>query len=254
MSNKLKIEDALKTGYVRIFRTLKDWEWYTDIPCKVLYLHCLLMANHTTKSWKGEKIERGTFVTSYSNLAADTGLSVQEVRTAIKKLEKTENLTCTSTNKKTVVKVLGYCVYQNEKLKSNMHINIQSTCKQHTSNKQSTTTNNENNIEREYRENFEILIKYAEFKKAKSPVAYANKVMQSPCLDEVVKNIKIELENAQKIEEKKKKIEQEKEEEILKIEQKCKVENFTDDEIIQELRKFNAQNSKFKSPVIKNCE
>ena len=254
MSNKLKIEDALKTGYIRIFRTLKDWEWYTDIPCKVLYLHCLLMANHTTKNWKGEKIERGTFVTSYSNLAADTGLSVQEVRTAIKKLEKTENLTCTSTNKKTVVKVLGYCVYQNENLKSNMHINIQSTYKQHTSNKQSTTTNNENNIEREYRTNFEILIKYAELKKAKNPVAYANKVMQSPCLDEVVKNIKIELDNSKKLEEKKKKIEQEKIEEERKIRQGCNVSSFSDSEILEELRKFNEAKTAFKSPIVKDCE
>ena len=247
MSNKIKNE---KKGFIKLYRSLIDWEWFDDVPTAHLFVYCLCRANYENVVWQGKRIKKGSFVTSLKKLSIATGLSIQQVRTSLNKLKMTKEVTHQSTKQNTVITVLSFADYQES--------NTQITYNQHTNNTQSntqiTTDKEIKNIEREYRENFEILIKYAEFKKAKSPVAYANKVMQSPCLDEVIKNIKNELENAKKLEEKKKKIEQEKEEEILKIEQKCKVENFTDDEIIQELRKFNAQNSKFKSPVIKNCE
>lgn len=32
-------------GYIKIYRQLLEWEWYDDIPTKVLFIHCLLKAN-----------------------------------------------------------------------------------------------------------------------------------------------------------------------------------------------------------------
>lgn len=247
MSNKIKNE---KKGFIKLYRSLIDWEWFDDVPTAHLFVYCLCRANYENVVWQGKRIKKGSFVTSLKKLSIATGLSIQQVRTSLNKLKMTKEVTHQSTKQNTVITVLSFADYQES--------NTQITHNQHTnntqSNKQITTDKEIKNIERENRENFEILIKYAELIKAKSPIAYANKVMQSPNLDEVVKNIKIELENAQKIEEKKKKIEQEKAEEILKIEQKCKVENFSDSEILEELRKFNEKKTAFKSPIVKKCE
>ena len=74
-------------GFAKLYRKFLDWEWYDDIPCKVLYLHCLLQANHKDKEYRGNLVKRGSFLTSFDKLSKETGLSVKQVRTAQSKLE-----------------------------------------------------------------------------------------------------------------------------------------------------------------------
>lgn len=59
-----------------------------------------------------------------------------QVRTAIKKLKSTGEITCKSTNRNTVFTVVKYDLYQSD----NKQNNIQITDKQHTDNRQITTT------------------------------------------------------------------------------------------------------------------
>ena len=73
-------------GFVPIWRTLLSWEWYTDLKTFKLFMHLLLRANHETKKWHGIEIVTGTLISSRENLAKESGLSVQSVRTALKKL------------------------------------------------------------------------------------------------------------------------------------------------------------------------
>lgn len=255
MSN---INEKMQLGYIRLFRSMKDWEWFTDVNTAHLFVYCLLRANYSSLKWQGKTLKKGSFVTSLSNLADSTGLSIQQVRTSLKKLKSTQEITYTSTQRYTVVNVCNYSVFQNEKANINTNSitnsNKRITNEQHTDNKRITTDNKRNNIEREYRENFEILIKYAELKKAKNPVAYADKVMQSPNIEDVIKNCKVELENAKIFEEKMKKIEQEKIEEERKIQQGCRVADFSDEKIIEILKEFYEEKPIFKSPIVKICE
>lgn len=249
---KEKIKEKLLYGYIRLFRSFLDWEWYSDIPCKVLFLHCLLKANYEPKKWRGEIINTGEFDTSLPHLAEETGLSVQQVRTALKKLQSTGEISEKATCKKRTIKVRNYCIYQDKNLK----INRLATGKQQAGNRLATSTNKDNKIiiERELGKDFEILIKYAEYKRAKNPIAYADKIMKSDNIDEVIKSIKKELENAKKEEEKKKKLENEKLEEEKQIQESCKVEIFSDEEILEELKKAKGRNSHFKSPILKKYE
>lgn len=80
----------MKGDYIKLYRQLINWEWYSDIPCKVLFLHCLLKANFTAGKFEGKEIPAGSFVTSYSNLAKETGLTLKQVRLAINKLKRTK--------------------------------------------------------------------------------------------------------------------------------------------------------------------
>ena len=125
-------------GYVKLYRKLIQWGWYQDNVVKSLFLHCLLMASFKDFSWKGNQLKAGQFITSYKSLADELGFTVQQVRTAIKKLESTEEITSKSTNKFTVITVLNWDNYQIDDTDSNTVINNQITNNQQTNNNQIT--------------------------------------------------------------------------------------------------------------------
>lgn len=179
-------------GFITLHRKIIDWEWYDDVNTFKLFIHMLLKANHSGKQWRGIEIERGSFVTSISSLASETGLTSQQVRTSIKKLKSTNEITSQTTNRNTLIIVLKYSVYQDYDIDSNKQNNTpnnkQITNKQHSNNKQVTTTNNVNNDnndnstlkekntkkEKSYFENEELNQTFLDFiehrKKMKSPM------------------------------------------------------------------------------------
>jgi len=122
------------SGFITLHRKLLEWEWYTDINTKTLFIHCLLKANWEDKNWMGIEIKRGSFITSYESLSRETKLSIQNVRTCLSKLERTSEIVVKSTNKYTSLSIVKYDDYQDFEIKS--------TNKQQTTNKQLTTTNN----------------------------------------------------------------------------------------------------------------
>jgi hypothetical protein len=99
-------------GWLKLHRKILDWEWYGDINTMRLWIHILLKANHDDKKWGGKVIPAGTFITSYSSLAYETKLTVDEVRTSIRKLETSKNITRKSTNKYQAVTVANWEFYQ----------------------------------------------------------------------------------------------------------------------------------------------
>ena len=66
----------MDNGWIKIHRKLLEWEWYTDINVKVLFIHLLLKANHKPKSYRGIVIETGQVMTGLELLSKETGLSV----------------------------------------------------------------------------------------------------------------------------------------------------------------------------------
>ena len=117
-------------GYIKLYRKLIQWGWYQDNVVKSLFLHCLLMASFKDFTWMGNSLKAGQFITSYKSLADELGFSVQQVRTAIKKLESTEEITSKSTNKFTVITVLNWENYQIEDIVSNTVSNNPTTNEQ----------------------------------------------------------------------------------------------------------------------------
>ena len=99
-------------GHIKLHRALTEWGWYKDLPTCKLWLHVLLRANYKACEWKGIEIPRGAFATSYTELAAESGLSVQQVRTALGKLKKTGEITVETNRHYTVITVSKYDEYQ----------------------------------------------------------------------------------------------------------------------------------------------
>lgn len=103
----------MQKGYIALFRQFLDWEWFTDVNTCHFFQYCLLRANPKTKIWQGKKIKRGQFVTSLSTISEETGLTFMQIRTCIKKLESTGEITNETTNQNRVITIKNYNEYQN---------------------------------------------------------------------------------------------------------------------------------------------
>ena len=102
----------LENGFVKIYRSFLGWEWYDDINTSRVFLHLILTANYEDKEWHGITIKRGSRVSSWANLANETGLSVRQCRTAIHNLETTGEVTRSKSAKYTVFSIRNYDKFQ----------------------------------------------------------------------------------------------------------------------------------------------
>lgn len=123
-------------GWIKLHRQLLEWEWYKDQNTKALFLHLLLIANFKegTKVL-GFVLHKGQVITKLSKLSEETGLSVQQVRTALKHLLSSGEITQKVTNKFRIITVVNWAFYQ-----SGMDI---VTINQQANNKQSTSVDKE---------------------------------------------------------------------------------------------------------------
>jgi hypothetical protein len=125
------------SGWIKIHRQILEWDWYSDNNCFRLFLHLLLKANHKEKRFKGIELKVGSIVTSRDLLARETGLSSQQIRTALTKLISTNEITNVTSSQGTIIQIVSYEKYQ---VSTN-----EITNEQPASNQQSTTNNNVKN-------------------------------------------------------------------------------------------------------------
>ena len=110
-------------GWIKIHHNFLEWEWFHEEGMVRLFINLLLRANFHPKKWKGVDIRRGQLVTGRHQLSLDTGLSEQTIRTCLKRLEQTGEITLNATNKFTVITVSNYDIYQIDYLKINQQNN-----------------------------------------------------------------------------------------------------------------------------------
>ena len=104
--------------YIKLNRSILEWEWWSDINTYRVFTYMLLKANWKDGSFKGVSVPRGSFVSSLSKLSEVTNLTVNEVRTALNHLTKTGEITSTPHGKFTVFTVQNYCQYQDDNKES----------------------------------------------------------------------------------------------------------------------------------------
>lgn len=126
-------------GFVKLYRSFLDWEWYEDGPTKILFLHLLLKANYQDKKQQGVLVKRGQYMTSIQALSEETGLSVRQTRTALSRLEATNEVTQQVSPQGRIITVKNYNHFQemtnkmtnyrqtidkpSDKRSTNLHIN-----------------------------------------------------------------------------------------------------------------------------------
>ncbi len=101
-------------GWIRLHRSMLEWEWYDDVNTKSVFLHLLLTAALQPVRWHGIQIPRGGRFITRELLAKEVNLSEQKVRTALLHLQKSGEITITTQSKKTVVLVNNFDRYQTD--------------------------------------------------------------------------------------------------------------------------------------------
>ena len=79
-------------GWIKVERSILETDWYKDLATRVLWLHLQLTLGFT---------DTDELVTTLSTLSKETGLSVQQVRSAIRKMLDNKQITNKTTNKNT---------------------------------------------------------------------------------------------------------------------------------------------------------
>lgn len=128
-------------GFIKLHKKMLKWEWYDDNNTKIVFLHCLLRANWEGGSWHGINYGAGQFITSLPNLADETHLSVQNVRTALSHLKSTGEITDDQQGNCRLITVVKWNEYQGTNRRTNRPL----TDDQQTSNRPLT-------VDKEYKE------------------------------------------------------------------------------------------------------
>ena len=128
-------------GYILIHRKLLNWQWYKDSNTLHLFIDLLLDANYEDSKFGFQIIKRGQCLTSLKRIHENTGLTFQQIRTSLDKLQKSGEINKQTTNRYSIITINKYDEYQD--------INKQTTSKQQTDNniKINIIKNNKNNKE-----------------------------------------------------------------------------------------------------------
>ena len=111
-----------KGGWIKLYRELLEKPiWFESTPeQKTILITLLLMANHEGRQWEwqGQKYYAapGQFVTSLPKIveACGPGVSIKNVRTALKRFEKYGFLADKSTNKNRLITINNWALYQDK--------------------------------------------------------------------------------------------------------------------------------------------
>lgn len=124
-------------GWIKLYRQITQWRWYKDSATLHIFLHLLLKASTGDGEYMQLRIRRGQLVTSQKDIATETGVSRQSIRTALRRLTQTGEISTKPLTKSgTLVTICNYDKYNVPKKAANQNINQQPTNNQPTTNQQ----------------------------------------------------------------------------------------------------------------------
>lgn len=125
----------LENGFIKLHRSLLKWEWYDDLVTKSVFIHLLLTVNIKDDRWHGITVPQGSRVVSIEMLSKELRLTNRQIRTALQHLESTGSVTRSKYPKFTVISVVRWMDYQ-ENRQAKRHANDRQSDNQATSNRQ----------------------------------------------------------------------------------------------------------------------
>jgi hypothetical protein len=134
-------------GYIRLHRSLTDWQWYHDDACLRLLIHLLMRVNWKQGKWKNVDVMPGSTVTSLDRLADSIGWSRSKLRCTMDKLKSSGDIATTTTNHWTAITLVNWAKYQQMDEQSSQP-RSQPTANQQPTNSQPTATIEEGKKER----------------------------------------------------------------------------------------------------------
>lgn len=133
--------------WLKLYRSLLNWEWYNDNNVKILFLHLLLIVNIEPQRKRGVLVPAGSIDRTLEQLAAETGLTMRQVRTALDKLKTTKELTVKRHSCFSVFTIVNWSFFQGKRQK-----NVTLSDSGATKERQKDDNLNKNNRNIEYKE------------------------------------------------------------------------------------------------------
>ena len=134
------------TGWIKLFRAIKNKGWYQKSEYVHLWIHLLIKANHKGKEYfmnnETIKIERGQLVTGRKKLSSETGISESKIQRILKCFESEQQIEQQTNSRNRIITILSYSEYQD----SEHQIEQQANNKRTTSEQLVNTNKNVNNI------------------------------------------------------------------------------------------------------------
>ena len=139
-------------NFILVNRSILEWGWADDLYVFKFFICCIMFASFKPQIYRGIKLKRGQFITSLADLSERTGLSINCVKSCIKKLKSTGEISeKIHPNKYRIITVNNYNNYQSPD---------ESVCPPVTNSRTNSRTNNETNNRTTYnKENKEKKIK-----------------------------------------------------------------------------------------------
>ena len=121
-------------GFVKLPNDLAEWAWVNDNNTLAVYIRLILKAAWKDRQYKNINLKRGQVVTTIPQIAEQSNLTVQQVRTVLDRLKSTGKITVERTTKFSIITLIEYdCDIQD-----NSQDNAPTTDKQQTNNRQVT--------------------------------------------------------------------------------------------------------------------
>jgi uncharacterized phage protein (TIGR02220 family) len=155
-------------GWVKLHRKFNDWEWKTSPKHIAVFIDLLINANHKDRKYRGDIVKKGQLTTSYDAISKRTGVSIQSIRTVLKDLKSTNEVTHKSTRHYSIITICNWDNYQDTNRPSNNEV----TTYQQATNKLLTTNKNDKNVKNE---RIKTIIDYLNKKSGKNYRAGASK-------------------------------------------------------------------------------
>lgn len=134
------------SGWIKLHRSLLDWEWYDDINARILLIHLLISVNYEDKKWKGTLVKKGSMILSWSTLSLGCGLTIKQCRTAMKKLEDSGEVARQVASKWQVISLVKWEKLQQNDLDEGSVLGKQKAVEGQAKGRQRATTKEYNNI------------------------------------------------------------------------------------------------------------
>lgn len=102
----------MNEGWIKLHRSLLDWEWFGDSNTFHVFVYLILKSCNRDHVWRGTPIPRGSLITSIRKIADETGVTEKSVRTAIQRLREGKQIIVKPTNKHSLITICKYSIYQ----------------------------------------------------------------------------------------------------------------------------------------------
>lgn len=153
------------TGYIKLFRSLKEKGWYKRSDYVHLWLHLLMSANHKENefmfSGRVVMLKPGQFLTGRKALSQQTGINESKIERILTFFEKIEHqIEQQKSNKNRIITIVSWSDYQITEQQNEQQLNNKRT----TTEQQLNTNNNDKNVKNDKNPRSEaVLLKNVDF-------------------------------------------------------------------------------------------